>query len=79
VHGDHEIWIIGGNHHAGQVAADIAKIAGVTELISVDLHGIQDDRESLSLGPAVLAKFVLGVMGESHARLRASRGNLFPL
>jgi hypothetical protein len=44
VHGDHEIWIIGGHHHTGQVTADMAKIAGVTKLISIDLHRIQDDR-----------------------------------
>lgn len=78
MHGDHEIWIIGGNHYAGYVAADIAKIAGVTELISVDLHGIQYDRDGLPLRPAVLAKFVLRVMSELHARLRAWRGNLSP-
>jgi hypothetical protein len=43
VHGDHDIWIIGGHHHAGQIAADISKVARVTRLISVYLHGIEDD------------------------------------
>jgi hypothetical protein len=79
MHGDDEIWIIGGHHHAGQVAADITKISGVTKLISVYLHGIQDDGEGLPLRPAVLTKFVLRVVSESHPLSRAGRVMLSPL
>jgi hypothetical protein len=42
VHGDHEFRIVSGNHHANELAADIANIARVTTLISVYLDGIEN-------------------------------------
>ena len=78
MHGDDEIWIIGGHHHANEIAADIAKIARVTTLISIHLRWICDHLKQVDLGPSFPAHFILRMTAESHARLRAPQIFLSP-
>jgi hypothetical protein len=76
MNGDYEVWIISGHHDAYQITADVAKIAGVTKLISVRLRWIQNHGNDLALSPALPAHFVSCMVTELHARLRAWRGIL---
>lgn len=75
---DYEAWIVGGDSHAHQITADIAKIAGVTTLISIYFRWIQNYAQDLALTPALPAHFVPCMVAELHAPSRAWRGILSP-
>lgn len=74
----YEVWIVGGHNHAYQITADIAKIAGVTTLISIYFFWIENHANDLAVAPTLPAHFVLRMVTELHAPLRAWRGSLSP-
>jgi hypothetical protein len=79
MNGDDEFRIVGYHHDSDQITAYVPKVAWVTIRISVNLHWILDYPEHLALSPSFPAHFVLRVMAESHARLRARQILSLPL
>jgi hypothetical protein len=71
MNGNDEFWIVGRHDDSNQITAYVPKVAWVTISISVDLHWIRDHPEHLALNPAFPAHFVLCMVTESHAPLRA--------
>jgi hypothetical protein len=78
VDGDHDVWIVGSHHNADQLTTDVAKVAGVTTLISIYFHWFQDDRHGLARKPSIPTQLILCVVTEFHAPSRARRQLLSP-